>query len=405
MRPATIQNSSLQRLKRLATNSGGARRWLLYTIIFVLLCYLTAATWFAFRLLSPSPAPAKRTIVHLRDDNELELPSNFNEDDIHIVFSTGCNLFQHWQAEVLLYSHQKVGQRGKITRVVSGCDTEAEKREHAKFLTHPEGLGDEPVTLAELEKSSNDRFNLHVTPSFPGAKEFPWINKPMGLAHWLDNANPTESVIVIIDPDQFFMDKLRIDGSRKVGSGGVLCTLDCKQGETDQVLENKPVAQQYGLGGRFVYKHNVHAIVGADSPAVELTEEEAAKHYSVGPPMMLHNKDFRKVMPYWVKYMRPVFEGDPGDIQADMYAYSLAAAHNKLPHMTYDHYMVSSPETEGEAWPYVDRFDMSKMVCSNPNQAVREPESYIPTFIHVAQRYDSDLTPFMLYVFCYLRAH
>jgi len=38
-------------------------------------------------------------------------------DDIHVVFSTGCNYFQHWQAEVLLHSHLKVGQRGQITRV------------------------------------------------------------------------------------------------------------------------------------------------------------------------------------------------------------------------------------------------------------------------------------------------
>jgi len=64
-----------------------------------------------------------------------ENDETYTEDDIHIVFSTGCNLFQHWQAEVVLYSHLKVGQRGKITRVVSGCDTENQKRVHGKFLT------------------------------------------------------------------------------------------------------------------------------------------------------------------------------------------------------------------------------------------------------------------------------
>jgi len=42
-------------------------------------------------------------------------------DDIHVVFSTGCNYFQHWQAEVLLHSHLKVGQRGQITRVRLFC--------------------------------------------------------------------------------------------------------------------------------------------------------------------------------------------------------------------------------------------------------------------------------------------
>ncbi|KAH9256960.1 hypothetical protein BASA81_004781 [Batrachochytrium salamandrivorans] len=372
-------------------------RLCLYALVFVLLSYLFAAAYADFRIFSSSPQRKPMTIVNLRDDPNLSsLSSGFREDDIHIVFSTGCNLFQHWQAEVLLFSHIKVGQKGQITRVVSGCDTENVKREHANYLTHPEGLGDDVVSLEELKKSSHPHFHLHVTPSFPGAREFPWINKPMGLAHWLEHANPKESVIVIIDPDQFFMDKLRIDGSRQVGSKSnpILCTLEggCNNGDTDMVTKGRPVAQQYGLGGGFVHKHNVVGIVGPDSPAAKLTETEAARHYSVGPPMMVHGEDLRKIMPLWVKYMQPVFQGDPGDIQADMYAYSLAAAHNELPHATYDQYMVSSPETDGEAWPYLQH-KYNKMICSNPNLGL----TFIPTFLHVAQRYDSDLTPFMFH--------
>jgi hypothetical protein len=57
-----------------------------------------------------------------------------DDDDVHFVFSTGCNLFQHWQAEVLLNSHFMVGQRGKITRIVSGCETEHIKREHNMYM-------------------------------------------------------------------------------------------------------------------------------------------------------------------------------------------------------------------------------------------------------------------------------
>jgi len=66
--------------------------------------------------------------------------------------------------------------------------------------------------------------------------------------------------------------------------------------------------------------------------------------------------------------MYPVFEAMPGDIQADMcahfrragtdanrldgpharrYAYSIACAHLKLPHLVFDNYMVSSPNTRG----------------------------------------------------------
>jgi hypothetical protein len=36
---------------------------------------------------------------------------------------------------------------------------------------------------------------------------------------------------------------------------------------------------------------------------------------------------------------------------AEMYAYSMAAAHEQLPHLQVDNYMVSSSDAGGEAWP------------------------------------------------------
>jgi hypothetical protein len=135
MRQAPINSWSLLKLRRSATtNSGGARRWLCLVIVFVLIVYVVAASWFLVNIFpsqsqpihsQPQPPPPPVDVVKGYDE----------EEDIHVVFSTGCNLFQHWQAEVVLHSHMKVGQKGKITRVVSGCDTESEKREHAEFLT------------------------------------------------------------------------------------------------------------------------------------------------------------------------------------------------------------------------------------------------------------------------------
>jgi hypothetical protein len=93
--------------------------------------------------------------------------------------------------------------------------------------------------------------------------------------------------------------------------------------------------------------------------------------------------------------MHPVYNQNPGDIQADMYAYSLAAAHFNLDHLMFDQYMVSSPATYGEGWPFVDKF--GSMPCSNPNKGAHAPDALIPTFLHVAQRYDSELTRFMFH--------
>lgn len=146
MRPASVNNSwSLLKLKKSTASSGGARRWLIYVLAVVLLVYISIGSWFAFRLVSFSNPVEDSTLesqqnppVVKESTESRETPlheAEYTADDIHIVFSTGCNLFQHWQAEVLMYSHMKVSQKGKITRVVSGCDTEAQKRSHAKFLT------------------------------------------------------------------------------------------------------------------------------------------------------------------------------------------------------------------------------------------------------------------------------
>ena len=253
------------------SNSSNKYRRIILIILFIMLAiYIGGSTYFSYQFT--------QTIMNNNNNsnnnkvNEKEQNSDLEEvvkatttsldpnEDIHIVFSTGCNYFQHWQAEVLLHSHMKVGQKGKITRVVSGCDTEHIKRKHAMYLTHPEGLGDLPVPLEELKMSSNPNFELYVTPSFDDAREFPWINKPLGLAHWLEHAKPKESIIVIVDPDMMFLAPITQDGSRTIGNGGALCSTGCVNvphfqdpNLSDKVLKGRPVSQQYGLGGWFFF--------------------------------------------------------------------------------------------------------------------------------------------------------
>jgi len=110
--------------------------------------------------------------------------------------------------------------------------------------------------------------------------------------------------------------------------------------------------------------------------------------------MMMHISDLKRVMPLWEKFMYPVVEAMPGDIQADMYAYSIACAHLNLPHIMYDNFMVSSPNTRGEAWPFVRKY--ASLPCSDPNKNAPPPGHFKPTFLHIAQRYDSH-TPFMFH--------
>lgn len=50
---------------------------------------------------------------------------------------------------------------------------------------------------------------------------------------------------------------------------------------------------------------------------------------------------------------------------AEMYAYSMAAAHDELPHLQLDNYMISSSDAGGEAWPHIDSLPQ---VCIPPDE-------------------------------------
>ena len=65
----------------------------------------------------------------------------------------------------------------------------------------------------------------------------------------------------------------------------------------------------------------------------------------MGPPYMLVKDDFRRLARTWVSFVPKVYEDFP-DLLAEMYAYSMAAAHEQLPHLRMDHFMVSNIDVD-----------------------------------------------------------
>lgn len=59
--------------------------------------------------------------------------------DVHVVFSTDCSAYQHWQALLLFHSAQTARHRGTITRILCGCDAASRARiakTHARLFPH-----------------------------------------------------------------------------------------------------------------------------------------------------------------------------------------------------------------------------------------------------------------------------
>jgi hypothetical protein len=66
---------------------------------------------------------------------------------------------------------------------------------------------------------------------------------------------------------------------------------------------------------------------------------------------------------------------------AEMFAYSLAAAHLNLPHRVAKGFMVSEPVTPFEGWQVIDTIEPKQRICTD------FPHNNLPHVLHYCQRY------------------
>ncbi len=86
-----------------------------------------------------------------------------------------------------------------------------------------------------------------------------------------------------------------------------------------------------------------------------------------------------------------VYEGYP-HLLAEMYAYSMAAAHENLPHLQLWSYMVSNVDAGGEGWQWVDQLTD---VCVPPKNGIYYPDLPLPNLIHFCQSFRAGDIGFM----------
>ena len=62
----------------------------------------------------------------------------------------------------------------------------------------------------------------------------------------------------------------------------------------------------------------------------------------------------------------------------------MAAAHEKLPHIQFENFMVSNTDSPGEGWPLVDELDDS---CLPPEDGIYYPGKPLPNVVHYCQNF------------------
>ena len=345
------------------------------------------------------------------------------EDRVIIHFSTDCTSYQHWQAMTLLESAERVGQRGAIVRVVSGC-------EQATSLTGEDQLSQEQIrhdhaAFADAGKvPAAFRFYLFFVDDMTSigkgntTSRYKFAVKALSLHHWLDKlgggtlrdvVGPTaiideddeDVVIVSIDPDFLFMKPFGVKSLGLLTHEEMASTQSPGRGEVIARMRGRPIAQYYGLGSTWLQFPVCQADVGG---CANVTDTEATKHYNAGPPYALHRRDWVPMLDAWTaaiplvhsQYM--LVDGpnqDPSKHYAEMYAWCIAAAQLHLAHTLLQQEMVGCMVY----WPrelmaaavqetMVARASSSSSLrCGIDSIIGPEQSDKLPAFLHYCQRH------------------
>jgi hypothetical protein len=334
----------------------------------------------------------------------------YAEDDIHLVFSSDCYNHHDWQSELVAFSALKVGQKGFITRVASGCI---------------QGKTD----FSALRRSVNPNYRVHIAPEVnmnlingsdftQVGKAWPYYNKVFGLQHWLQFAQPPvkESVIVMLDPDMMLLRPISPNGQlqgrflhsrAELEKEGVLWWGDKtipQDGITDLVREGHVVSQAYGQGTAYL-KHPearrlIAEIFGNSTQIFNLAHDtDGAIETSVGMPTMIHINDARKVFKLWADTIVPVHT--KLDLllnmwQADMTGWEMAVGHFGIKTTRLLSMMLSDPtgdlgksdRWDGEGWSLVQ--DWHRDTCKGGPWAPDSDPKRMPLVIHFCHPYPYD---------------
>merc|ERR1740139_1420442 len=309
------------------------------------------------------------------------------ETQYHTVFSTDCSKYHDWQSYLLFHSALNVGQPGTVTRIVSGCSKEEESNLKKWHDTH-------------IKMTMSNQYRLHFTPDYSKMNEeveksYEFFNKPFGLLHWIwqergltkGNKGETldeDAVVILLDPDMIFLRPILKDFSNK---NEVIFSKKSDMKRKYSVEHGSPFAQRYGFGGQWL-KQNLSYIVEHDSPALNVTKKEAEIAYPAGPPYIATLRDMHKIAVKWTEYVPRVHTKNPS-LMAEMYAYSIGAAHEKLPHQLIDSLMVSDASSEHEAWPLINNFPAEEAcTVTSHSDAVSSERNHspFPNIIHYCQR-------------------
>jgi len=206
--------------------------------------------------------------------------------EVHWIFTTDCTAYMFTQGNLLLASALHVGLPGRLTWIMAGCRTEAERAETAKLL-HPR------ATVWHAPRVQL----VHPVTGEPYGK-FQASNRPASIAAWWQAVKPQEEAIGILDPDEYWLRAVHLVNSPKRSTRGPW--------STTAVRPRKAVSAFYSIGcvplklgwSKDFMASLCREDLGACMRAIE-DKRKCRQSYSNGPPWILHRADAENVFRVW----------------------------------------------------------------------------------------------------------
>ena len=305
----------------------------------------------------------------------------------YMVFSTSCSSDQNWQSYIFFYYAARVSQPGKVVRIASGCNQE---RQDEVLATH-----------ANVISKLSPNFSVHFTPDFTriSGDDYKYYNKPFGIQHWLTHGLKYEenkdefvdAIIMILDPDMILLRPLTYDFTES----NVIIHESDRGTDMRFVKHGQPWASLYGFGDGPFRSVDVRKVLVnyPNSPALTTSKEEQRHNYPGGPPYMATGRDMFAIVNMWCELV-PSVHASYTELLGEMYGWSLAAAHLRLPHVLAESFMVSETDITagGEGWPIIDQMKDDD-ICDDSHRSNTTSSSSsssllsMPFVIHYCQSY------------------
>ncbi|CAI5708142.1 unnamed protein product [Peronospora destructor] len=331
-------------------------------------------------------------------------PGQKDSDELHFVFTTSCEPHQDWQSEALAQSFARVGQRGALTRIVSGCSNDAVKellRRTHKSSPHLRIHVTRDFRSLPAYKKVSDEVEKTTTPD-----DYAPYNKPFGLRDWLKSSNPPvlEELVVVLDPDFLFMRRFAVNTGGRVTSPGNVDSgnyardaeviegmrqykpffvyTGSRENVSDTVTDGVAVAQRWSNYLGTTAFENSSSIC---PECAKVSKADAADYFAVGSPYVITRNDLMQLMDDYCNMTVLKREQTNRELRmSEMLGYLLAAAKHGVKHTTFDNLALGNKVDD-----YTDFVSIMKgNPCKDPISPMISGE--VPPLLHGYHSYEAD---------------